>query len=196
MKVSVVMSVYNGEPFLTECIDSILQQTYRDFELVIHKGDGGVSVNFNAAISKAKGEYLKFFAEDDLLPADSLEILISEIGDYDFIHGDAENFGELDGWPERYYDKDVTLESMLKGNGINGGGCLYRTEILREVGGFDESLWCGEEYDLHLRLLKAGYTHKHIPEVVYRYRRHSLNKSGRDREARRELINQIKQRYV
>lgn len=194
--ISIILPYNKDRGFLHEAIASVELQTFKDYELVLYQGDGSVSQNFNAAIDKSRGEFLKFLAEDDQLTPDSLEILISHIANYDFIYGDAENFGELDGWPVRSYDKTVTLEGMLEKNGINGGGCLYRTDILRAVGGMDESLWCGEEYDLHLKLLKAGYRHKHIDHIVYRYRRHSGNKSGRDREARHELINQIKQRYV
>lgn len=194
--VSVIIPYNIDRGFLWEAKMSVLKQTYSEWEIVNAHSDGNCAYNLNMGLKKAKGEFIKILAEDDILPKNSLSILVKEIERYDFIYGDGENFGELDGWPERYYDKAVTLESMLRGNGINGGGCLYRTEVLRAVGGWDESLWTAEEYDLHLKLLKAGYTHKHIPEVVYRYRRHSGNKSGRNREARHELINQIKQRYV
>ena len=194
--VSVIIPYNKNRGFLWEAKMSVLKQSYPEWEIVNAHSDRNCAYNLNMGLKKAKGEFIKILAEDDILPKDSMSILVEAIGNYSFIYGDAENFGELDGWPERYYDKTVTLESMLDSNGINGGGCLYRTEILREVGGWDESLFSAEEYDLHLKLIKAGYTHKHIPEVVYRYRRHSGNKSGRNREARHKLINQIKQRYA
>ena len=90
-EISVIVPVYKVEPYLRRCIDSILAQTYTDFELilvddgspdncdricdeyaekdsrirVIHKENGGLSSARNAGISEAKGEYLCFIDSDD-----------------------------------------------------------------------------------------------------------------------------------
>lgn len=194
--VSVILPYNKDRGFLQEAIASAEAQTYKDYELVVHYGDANIGKNFNDAIEKANGDYIKFLAEDDLLPPDSLDILTSHIGDYDFVYGDGENFGDLGGWPERVYDKTVTFEMMLRGNCMHGGGVLYKTKILRDIGGFDETLLMAEEYDLHLRLLRAGYRHKHIPEVVYRYRLHEKNKCNGNRKWRREYVKQIRKRYI
>lgn len=194
--VSVIIPYNKDRGFWTEAVKSIWEQTYKEWEIEDSRSKNNCAYNINRGLERAKGEYVKILAEDDLLTPDCLEILVKGIQGYDFVYGDGENFGDLDGWPERYYDKTVTLESMLESNGINGGGVLYRTDMLREVGGWDESLWTAEEYDLHLKLLKAGYKHKHVPEVVYRYRRWEGNKSGKNRKERQELIKKIKQRYV
>ena len=194
--ISVIIPYNEDRGYLSQAIKSLWDQTYEDWELIRAQSDGSCAENLNLGLMLADGEYIKVLAEDDLLPPGSLKILISHIANYDFIYGDGENFGDLDGWPERYYDKTVTLDSMLRANGINGGGCLYRTDVLRAVGGWDESLWTAEEYDLHLKLLKNGYKHRHIPEVVYRYRRHGDNKSSKNRLSRHKLIKQIRQRYV
>jgi len=104
------------------------------------------------------------------------------------------------GWDRFSDDHTVTLESMLKGNGIHGGTTLYRKSMLIEVGCYDAELWTGEEYDLHLKLLKAGYKHRHIPGIVYMYRMHgnnkSLSKDSSSRIIRHEYIDKIRERYV
>jgi GT2 family glycosyltransferase len=192
--VSVIIPYNRDRGYLQDAINSVFYSG--ECEILLSQSDNNCAYNINRGLKIAKGEYIKILAEDDMLTPNSLRILVKGIQGYDFVYADAENFGDLDGWPERSYDKTVTLESMLQGNGINGGGCLYRTEILRAAGGWDESLWTAEEYDLHLRLIKAGYKHRHVPGIVYRYRRHGDNKSGKDREARHKLINQIRQRYV
>ena len=92
-KVSVIVPVYNTEKYLSRCIDSILAQTYTDFELilvndgstdnsgkicdeyaqkdkrivVIHKENGGVSSARNKGIEKAKGEWIAFVDSDDYI---------------------------------------------------------------------------------------------------------------------------------
>lgn len=194
--VSVIIPYNVDRGYLNEAISSVEAQTYHEWEIIESQSDNLCSYNLNSGIEAANGEFVKILAEDDLLPLDSLEILVSHIANCDFIYGDGENFGDLRGWPERYYDHTTYLQEMLQGNCINGGGTLYRRDVLLEVGGYDDSLWTAEEYDLHLKLLKNGYKHKHIPKVVYKYRRHSGNKSGQDREKRHELIKKIRQRYV
>ena len=77
---------------------------------------------------------------------------------------------------------------------------LYNKRVLLEVGGFDETLWTAEEYELNLRLLSRGYKLNHVPKVVYKYRIHKTNKSmhmsANAKENRRKYIRQIAQKYV
>ena len=93
MKISVIVPVYNTEKYLNKCIDSILSQTFTDFELllvddgstdnsgiicdeyarkdkrvkVFHKENGGVSRARNLGIDNAHGEYLSFIDSDDYI---------------------------------------------------------------------------------------------------------------------------------
>lgn len=101
-KISVIVPVYNVEKYLNRCIDSILNQTFEDFELilvddgstdkslkicdeykikdgrikVIHKKNGGVSSARNTGIDKATGEYITFVDSDDYISNDTLNILL------------------------------------------------------------------------------------------------------------------------
>jgi len=91
MKLSIIVPVYNVEPYLHRCVDSILAQTFQDFELilvddgspdgcpaicdayaqadsrvrVIHKSNGGLSDARNAGLDIARGEYIGFVDSDD-----------------------------------------------------------------------------------------------------------------------------------
>ena len=103
--ISVIVPVYKTEQYLAKCIDSILQQSYRDYELilvddgspdgcgricdqytakderirVIHKENGGLSDARNAGIDAAKGEYLTFIDSDDWADPHLLEVLFQGI---------------------------------------------------------------------------------------------------------------------
>lgn len=107
-KVSVICPVYNVEKYLSKCIDSILNQTFVDFELilindgsldnsgvicdkyvkvdsrvsVIHKVNGGISSARNCGIENAKGEYIVFIDSDDFIASDMLEVLYKKIQQY------------------------------------------------------------------------------------------------------------------
>jgi len=186
--VSVIIPYNKDRGFLEEAIESVKAQTYKDWELILEHGDKTFGTNLNNGVARSDGEYIKFLAEDDLLTPDSLAILVKGIKGYDFVYSNAENFGKTDGWSQFSDDGTVTLEKMLRGNCMHGGTLLYRRDIFLAVGGYDEGLWTAEEYDFHLKLLKAGYKHRHVPGIVYRYRIHGDNKSQHDRVARNCLL--------
>ena len=97
--ISIVVPVYKVEAYLEDCINSILAQTYRNFELllvddgspdgcpaicdaymqrypfvkVVHKTNGGISSARNAGIEAAKGEYITFVDSDDIVSCDMLK---------------------------------------------------------------------------------------------------------------------------
>lgn len=101
--ISVIVPVYNVEKYLPKCVDSILNQTYRNLEVilvddgtkdasdaicdayaqkdprvkVIHKENGGLSSARNAGIDIARGEYLGFVDSDDWIEPDMYETLLS-----------------------------------------------------------------------------------------------------------------------
>lgn len=105
-RISIVVPVYNVEKYLTQCIDSIIKQTYTDYEVVlvndgskdssgkicdeyskkydnikvIHKENGGLSSARNAGIQEATGEYVMFVDSDDYIyKTDCLEKLVEVI---------------------------------------------------------------------------------------------------------------------
>ncbi|WP_315348307.1 glycosyltransferase family 2 protein [Prevotella melaninogenica] len=112
-KVSIIVPVYNCEGLVGKCINSILSQTFTDFELIIvddgskdsslsvcqeiakdkekvkvyTKPNGGANSARRFGVSKAKGEYISFVDSDDVIPHDSIEKLIAKtkIGQLDII---------------------------------------------------------------------------------------------------------------
>lgn len=101
-KVSIIVPVYNAEKGLARCVDSILNQEFRDFELilmddgsrdrsgeicdgyaradarvvVVHKENTGVSDTRNQAIARARGTFLQFVDSDDWLTADATKLMV------------------------------------------------------------------------------------------------------------------------
>lgn len=107
--ISVIVPVYNVEQYLPKCVDSILNQTYRNLEVilvddgtkdasdaicdeyaakdprvkVIHKENGGLSSARNAGIDIARGDYLGFVDSDDWIEPETYESLLSLARKYD-----------------------------------------------------------------------------------------------------------------
>lgn len=107
--VSVVVPIYNVEPYLRECVDSILAQTYQNVEIIlvddgatdgcpgicdeydskypnvtaVHKLNGGLSDARNAGLALAKGEFVTFVDSDDWLAPQMIERCESLIRKYD-----------------------------------------------------------------------------------------------------------------
>ena len=103
--ISVIIPVYNVENYIGKCIDSVLNQTFQDFEIIIvndgstdnsqnvidellhsypekirsfQKDNGGLSSARNYALDRAKGEYVTFLDSDDYLDSDYLEVHYKE----------------------------------------------------------------------------------------------------------------------
>lgn len=119
--VSIIVPVYKMESYLHCCIDSILVQTFRNFELlliedgspdqsgavcdeyaekdsrirVFHKENGGVSSARNLGLDNARGEWVTFVDADDMIQPDFLEELVAPTKDYadlDFVHAGCCNY--------------------------------------------------------------------------------------------------------
>ena len=110
-QVSIIIPVYNSEKYLRLTIESLLNQTYKDFEIilvddgsvdasgklcddlsltdrrivVIHKENGGVSSARNVGIENARGELISFVDHDDYVFSDYLMTMVNEIEEYDLL---------------------------------------------------------------------------------------------------------------
>ena len=120
-KISIIVPVYNSEEHLQHCVDSILAQTFKNFEIlliddgskdrsgpicdkyaendervrVFHKENGGVSSARNWGLDNARGEWIAFVDSDDYIAPDLCETLLGDI-DEDFIVGSFAVLGNAD----------------------------------------------------------------------------------------------------
>lgn len=112
MLISIIIPVYNSEKYLRECLDSIIVQTFRDYEVLLvndgskdrsgdiceeyaqkdmrfklfHKENGGVSAARNLGLQKAQGQWIVFVDSDDIVSGNYLDVFKEKIlDDVDFI---------------------------------------------------------------------------------------------------------------
>lgn len=125
-QISVIVPVYNSAKWLGRCVDSIMAQTFGDFELlliddgstdgsadfcdsyaardarisVLHKANGGVSSARNEGIALSRGEYITFVDSDDWLEPDYLQCLHNGIGNADLAICDFQAEGSDEKWQQ------------------------------------------------------------------------------------------------
>jgi peptidoglycan/xylan/chitin deacetylase (PgdA/CDA1 family) len=200
-KVSVVVAAYNRHATLAETLDSLLAQTYRDWEAIVvddgstdgtgelaerYAGDdprfrvhrqanGGVSSARNAGVELARGEWLFFLDADDWIVPRAFERLVAAAAAErapDAVIGACqrvdENRRELEVQPaEREPD---LFHIFARTCAIVIHSCLVRTDLVRRVGAFDESLVTCEDWDLWQRIARVGARFAAIHDIVAVYR--------------------------
>lgn len=198
--ISVLIPVYNVEgKYLKECIESVLNQSYDNFEIcivddastdeetlkVLHeynnnpkikikfrKENGHISEASNDALKMAKGEFIALMDNDDLLAKDALYLVakvLNEDKKIDFIYTDEDKM-DLDGKRcDPNFKSDFAPDSFYSNNYISHLGVL-RKSIVDELGGFRKGFEGAQDYDLYLRFIEKTKRIYHIPRILYHWR--------------------------
>ena len=194
--ISVVVPCYNQAQYLDECLQSVLNQTYQDWECIIvndgspdnteeiakswaekdtrfiylPKENGGLSSARNAGIEIAKGEWILPLDADDKIGNQYLELAEKEFeNDYTVIYCEAELFGNEIG---KWHLPEFSLENLAKKNCIFCSA-FYKKEDWKKVNGYDINMIYGlEDYEFWISLLKneKKNTVKKLPQTLFYYR--------------------------
>ena len=204
-KISIVLPVHNGEKYISQAIESVLQQSYENWELIIvndcstdgtsriindyEKKDTRIRVynndknlklpaTLNVGFGYAKGEYFTWTSDDNILLPQFLEVLKRYLDDntqVDFVYSDY--IGIDSEGNELGIRHMLEPENMLYKNSV-GASFLYRRKIYDEIGGYSPEWFLVEDYEYWLRVYKQ-YRMMHVDDVLYQYRFHeqSLSKT-------------------
>jgi glycosyltransferase involved in cell wall biosynthesis len=190
--VSVVIATCNGERFLGDALRSLVAQEAVPFEAIlvddgstddtpkiagsfpgiryVYQENQGPSAARNAGVALARGEFLTFLDDDDLMPPQRLAVQVRYLRE----HPDV---GAVLGRQE-WLDQPVT-ERRDPVFGDPGGvpmcAVMLRREHFARIGGFDTSFRVSEDRDLLIRLRAAGVKIAVIPEIVLLRRFHGGN---------------------
>jgi hypothetical protein len=174
--VTVIIPYKEDRGWLQDAIDSVP----KGVQLLLGQGNGNWPENFNKVLPQAEGDYIRYLHEDDMLTPNCIEDSVStfESTGADFIHGWAEEFYSYKSDRILYKPKieHPTLRDMLTKNYIHSATLMYRKEVFKKIGTFDESLNVMEEYEFSLRCLKAGLQLGYCPSILAYYRRHPQQK--------------------
>jgi len=215
LKVSINIITKDRGSFLKEAIDSILIQSFKDWEIVIidnkskdntkeivedhiKKGtpikylyqteDLGISESRNLALNESDGEYVAVLDSDDVwcdekklekqikfLDSNTDHVLVG--GNVVLIDKNSKEIGEV----KNLLDNKKIKSKILFKNQFSHSGVLFRKDETLDVGGYDESLEIGEDYDLWLRLGLKGKI-ANLEEKALKYRVHSGNICSKKRD--------------
>lgn len=195
--VSVIIPCFNCEALVAEAIDSALAQTYPNIEVIVvddGSSDGSLDVikSFgdrirwetgpnrgacaarNRGIEMANGEFVQFLDADDLLHPDKIakQLPLAQSAEDLLVFCDLEDRIGTSPLPHlrRPDAPDEAIAFVLRGP-LPTPAPLHRRWWLIEAGGFDETLPCSQERDLHLRLALRGLHFRRVPELLGTVRR-------------------------
>ena len=213
--VSVIIPAYNAEAYIAETVQSALDQTYRDFEIIVvddgstdrtaeclepfgdkvrvlRQPNGGVAQARNNGVKASSGAWLAFLDADDLwLPRKIERQLAFSTAPMTFT--DRYNFGARGPVPELQSEAtpmkggDLFLPLLLEGNFITLSSVMLRRDRFDRVGGFYTGLAGTADWDMWIRVAEQDEV-GFLPEPLVRYRFHSEGMSRNFRKMGRERM--------
>ena len=201
-RVSVIIPTYNSAKYLAEAIDSVLNQTYTNYEIIViddgstdntveileqyqdqihylYQENQGVSAARNQGISWAKGELIAFLDADDIFMAHKLEKQVAvfeqepELGIVNSGFRLIRENGEFIADIKRWQTiPELTIETWILHQPVLPSAMMFRKQWLEKVEGFDTRWFSSEDVDLVFRLIAQGCLGRWLPEITIYYRRH------------------------
>ena len=201
-RVSVVIPSYNCASYIAEAVDSVLNQTYSDWEVIVVddgskdntravlEGYGdriryvcqknqGVSIARNHGIQLARGEFVAFLDADDFFLPDKLAAQIAMFERQPRLGIVHSGWRKVNSKGEFLQDvkpwqnvPKLDLEMWLRWKPVLPSAMMFRRQWLERAGGFDPRFPPAEDTDLALRLALMGCETEWLREVTVCYRQH------------------------
>lgn len=207
VKVSVIIPAYNGDRYIAEAIDSVLAQTYQDYEIIV-VNDGstdqtaqileqytskiryfeqvnqGVAVSRNFGFKKALGQYITFLDQDDLFLTDKLSSQVALLEDNPHLGmvnsgwQISDRHGTVKAAVEPWQQiPQLNLADLIIWKPVFLGAMLFNRSWLERTTGFNPSLQQTPDVDLVIRLAALGCTAAWVKQTTVIYRQHEANAS-------------------
>lgn len=198
-KVSIVLPTYNGGKYLRESIDSVISQTFTDWELIIVNDcstDSSLSIaneyaekdnrirvisnevnkklprSLNVGFDNADGDYLTWTSDDNMYLPEAIEKMVNYLDCYSneyMVCAGINIISENGDFIRSGQAYDNVL--MMSGNCV--GACfMYKKKVLLDIGGYDPDYFLVEDYEYWLRILTEYGNIGYIDEILYNYRSH------------------------
>lgn len=197
-KVSVILPTYNGSAYIAEAIQSVLEQTYADFELIIvndcstdntleiiteyAKKDSRIRVINNETNAKlpqalnigfraARGQYYTWTSDDNRYLPNAFEVMLSLLEEKLTVGLVYCNMNLIDERGNITKEGRLPEPDTLVRHNCVGACFMYRSTVAKSVGTYDPEMFLAEDYDYWMRIYQKS-TLEHIDETCYLYRIH------------------------
>jgi glycosyltransferase involved in cell wall biosynthesis len=220
-KVSIIMPTYNGSEFIRESIESCLEQSYGNIELIIvedgsdclkkilsdykdnritylrNNENKGISFSLNVGFGHSSGEYLTWTSDDNIYEREAIQRMVTELEknrNIDFVYA---NFKEID--KEGNVLRPVHTRRPPSVDEVNYIGLcfLYKRTIFDKLGGYSLDAFLVEDYEYWLRIYHNGFKMRRIDEFLYYVRMHEKCLTCEyDRDIIEEKAQWARDRYI
>ena len=195
-RVSVIIPCYNQAKYLSECLDSVLGQTYNDWECIIvndgsldntkevakvycnkdnrfkyfYQENQGLAATRNRGIKESKGEFILPLDSDDIIHSTYIEKALSHFNDHPttkLVYCKARKFGAEEG----YWDLPAYKYENMLWNNLIFCTAMYKRVDYDKTNGYNSNMKYGlEDWDFYLSLLNENDIVHRIGEVLFFYR--------------------------
>ena len=206
-KVSILMPIYNTAPYLKEAVDSMLSQTFTDFELIAlndcspdnaeevldgysdsrivrYRGEKNVGLSniLNVGMEMARGNYIARMDSDDISLPNRLQVQVDYLVQHpeiDLVSVGMQLFGvKNEVWIRDPNPENVKINALFF-SPILHASSIWRKESFEKHGlRFRQEMVPAEDYDMWTRALVQGLKLVNLPEVLYQYRIYTSQATG------------------
>ena len=200
--VTIYITNYNYGKFIRQSIESVLNQTEQDFELliiddgsvdnsreiieeyrgnpkisIIYQKNKGLNITNNIAMRASHGKYLMRLDADDFLEPEAVEVMSKVLEQDDELGLVFPDYYYVDAEGQRIGEErrhNFEKEVSLYDQPAHGACTMIRLSFLKELGGYNESFTCQDGYDLWIKFI-MHHKVNNVSSPLFSYRRHGNN---------------------
>lgn len=222
--VTVYITNHNYADYIDASIKSVLNQTFKRFELIIiddgstdnskqvidkyknyenifivYQENKGLNISNNIALNLSRGKYIIRLDADDYFDENAIQIMSDALesnDDIGMVFPDYYIVDEFGNLQELMHRHDFD-EVEVMDQPAHGAGTMIRTKCLKSLGGYDEEFKCQDGYDLWIRFIQE-YKVKNINLPLFYYRRHNSNLTNNETKilkTRARILEKTSKRY-
>lgn len=162
----------SGDTRITQLLDKMSSLDNR-IKYITRDKNGNISESSNTALGLASGDFIGLMDHDDVLHPNAAFWIVNELNknpNIDIVYTDEDKLGDDGDRYDPHFKSDFNYELFLTQNMISHFA-VYRTSILKEIGGFRLGFEGSQDYDMTLRFLeRCARNIAHVPRVLYHWR--------------------------